>query len=76
MSTEKPFTMKVQGMHCGGCVSRVRKALEQLGVACDEVEIGTVRGTFDTTEITPEQLMAAIQSVGYTGAFEAADGFG
>jgi Cu+-exporting ATPase len=30
------FTFSIDGMHCGGCVSRVKKALQPLA---DEVEV-------------------------------------
>lgn len=57
-------TFRIDGMHCGGCVARVTRALKPLA---DDVEV-----TLDpplarldvTAPLTPEQVRAAVAAVG------------
>ncbi len=63
---EAPFTLKVDGMHCGNCVRRVKAALEAVdGVTLDDVEVGRVTGTFDSEETNPSALADAVTRAGY-----------
>ena len=49
----------IEGMHCDGCVQRVRRTLEKLdGVAVREVKIGSADVSAD-----PAQEAAVIQAV-------------
>ncbi|MDZ7638158.1 MAG: heavy metal-associated domain-containing protein [Bryobacterales bacterium] len=43
-SKSRPILLEIDGMHCDGCVRRVRKLLEMAGAAeVDQVEIGSAR---------------------------------
>ena len=64
--SDTPFTLKVEGMHCGSCVRRVKSALEAVeGVTLDQVEVGRVTGSFDPEETTPAALADVVTRAGY-----------
>lgn len=61
-------TLKIEGMMCGHCEARVKKALEELPqVAAAEVshESGTAKVTL-SADISDEALKAAVEAQGYT----------
>jgi copper chaperone len=59
-------TIKIEGMSCGHCVMRVKKAVDALtGVDTADVEIGTAKVKFDGTKVTKEDIEAAIAKAGY-----------
>lgn len=61
-------TLKVEGMTCGGCVLGVRKVLGKLdGVGKTEVSYEKQRAvvTYDSVNVTVEQMIAAIKTLGY-----------
>jgi copper chaperone CopZ len=61
------FDLKITGMHCGGCVRRVTKALSSLpSVALEAVDVGRARGRFDPERATEQQLRSAIAMLGFT----------
>ena len=61
------FTLKIDGMHCGGCVRRVSQVLaETPGVAVNEVSMGTARLSFEQGPAPVEAAIAAIARAGYT----------
>ena len=60
----KTVEVKVTGMMCGGCASKVHKVLQETaGVLDDEVkypgDVAIVK--YDPKEITPESIVEAIQ---------------
>jgi copper chaperone len=58
--------LKVEGMSCMHCVGRVRKALDALkGVQSADVQIGTVKVSFDETKLRKEDIEKAITEAGY-----------
>ena len=64
----KEVVIKVEGMMCDGCKSGVEKALNaQPGVreAVVDLKAGTAAVKFDEAAVTPEQLRAAVEDVGY-----------
>lgn len=65
MQTE---VLKVSGMTCGGCVSKVTKALKSIN-GVDEVNVslagGEARVQFDARLTSSAQLTAAVQEAGY-----------
>ncbi len=64
MRTER---IKVEGMSCGHCVSRVEDALKGIdGVRVDSVEIGEVVVALAPEEGAKDAVLAAIESAGYT----------
>lgn len=68
------ITLRVTGMHCDGCESRVEKALGRLeGVrrAKADHQTGEVRVAFEPARTRPEELQVTIERVGYAVAVEA-----
>lgn len=64
--TRPEFALSIEGMHCNGCVQRVRKALEALdGVELREVSVGSARGTYDPDELAQSALPEAIRAIGF-----------
>jgi copper chaperone CopZ len=56
----------LEGMHCGGCVTRLTHTLKKLkGVQVEGVQIGSARVTYEKTAITPEEIQAAIRQAGW-----------
>jgi copper chaperone len=68
MSIEKKV-FQVEGMSCGHCVSRVKKAVGELKSVCSvEVDLKgkSVEVQFDASHITPADIIFAIEEQGYT----------
>jgi copper chaperone len=65
------FTLRIEGMHCGGCVRRVSQALAATpGVEVKEVSVGAARLS-STEEPAPVDLaIAAVAKAGYTAHLE------
>ncbi len=60
------LNMKIEGMSCGHCVMRVKKAVSALpGVADSEVEVGSAKVRFDETKLKREQIERAVKDAGY-----------
>jgi copper chaperone CopZ len=58
------FTLQIEGMHCGACVQRVTRALNQVpGTQVDEVRVGAARLHADTS--APDAYLAAIRKAGF-----------
>jgi copper chaperone CopZ len=64
---QNQLSLSIDGMHCSACVRRVTNALTQLeGVAVDSVEIGSARVNFDQSRVSPDQIVAAVNHIGFT----------
>ena len=60
--------LKVTGMTCGGCASKVTHALKAINGVGDVhvlLAAGEVNVQFDEQLTTPEQLKSAVQRAGY-----------
>ena len=59
--------LQIQGMHCGACVRRVTGALEKLGggVKVNSVEVGSASVSIDPQQVRPEQLVEAVNRIGF-----------
>lgn len=63
----------VNGMYCGGCVAATRATLRRLPGVQDagadlvsaEQETGTAWVIYDPKQVAPEQIIAAIEKLGY-----------
>jgi copper chaperone CopZ len=65
MST--PLKLAIEGMHCGGCVTRVTNALSKVdGVEVGKVEIGSAQVVYDESKATPQQVAEAVNRIGFT----------
>jgi Cu+-exporting ATPase len=63
---DTPFSLRIEGMHCGGCVRRVHKALGDIpGVDVDTVEVGAATGSFDAADTDVAELVAAVAQLGF-----------
>lgn len=60
------LTLSIEGMHCGACVRRVTNALGALsGVTVEAVEVGSARVSYDSGAVSPEQIAAAVNKIGF-----------
>ncbi len=58
------LTFQIDGMHCGACVQRVTRALNQVpGTQVDEVRVGAARLRGESA--SPEPYVAAIRKAGF-----------
>jgi copper chaperone CopZ len=58
--------LQIQGMHCGACVRRVTSALEKVGgVKINNVEVGSASVAIDPQQVRPEQLVEAVNRIGF-----------
>jgi copper chaperone len=63
--------LKIEGMHCEGCVRRVTQALNALGgVRVDSVEVGSASVILDPAQTSPEQVAAAVNGMGFKACAE------
>lgn len=64
MST--PLKLAIEGMHCGGCVTRVTNALAKLdGVEVGKVEVGAAEVVYDESKLTAHQVADAVNRIGF-----------
>lgn len=66
------LTLKIEGMHCDGCVRRVTAALQKVeGVEVKSVRVGGAEVSFDAAKAGPEAIAAAVTKIGFAAAPEA-----
>ncbi|HMK43207.1 MAG TPA: cation transporter [Dissulfurispiraceae bacterium] len=58
-------TIMISGMSCQHCVSRVKKAIDALGVTSSDVTIGTASVSYDDTKIAIAAIKKSIEDAGY-----------
>ncbi len=66
-------TFKIEGMTCGGCELGVKMTIKKLdGVESVEAsyEDGEAEVVYDPKTVTPEDIIAAIEDLGYSAKFE------
>ena len=62
----REITLRIGGMSCSHCQQAVRGALAAIpGVEIDTVTIGSATVRFDPAKTSVDQLVAAIDDVGY-----------
>ncbi|HEY3492788.1 MAG TPA: cation transporter, partial [Solirubrobacterales bacterium] len=68
--------LPIEGMTCSSCAGRVEKSLNGLDGVEATVNFATERATvnFDPSRIAPEDLVGAVEGVGYAASLPAADG--
>ena len=65
------FTLRIEGMHCGGCVRRVSQALAATaGVEVREVSVGAARISSAEEPAPIELAIAAVAKAGYAAHLE------
>jgi copper chaperone len=64
---EQEIKLKIDGMHCDGCVRRVTHALNTTGgVQVNFVEIGSASVTVDFARVSSDKIEAALENIGFT----------
>lgn len=59
-------TLSIEGMHCDHCVDAVRDALEDVeGLFVQSVSIGQADVTYDSSNVSVEDVVAALEDAGY-----------
>jgi copper chaperone len=68
---ENKAKLSIEGMHCDACARRVTKALNGVeGVRVESVEVGSASVAFDAATVAPEQIVAAVDRIGFTAHIE------
>ena len=58
--------LEIEGMSCGHCVAAVSQALKELpGVNVEQVRIGSAEITYEPAQVSPEQIVLAVEDAGY-----------
>ena len=68
--------LKISGMSCASCVARIEKVVSRLeGVSAARVNLAAEKGVveYDPTLVTPAELMAAVDSLGFKAALTEQD---
>lgn len=66
----KETNLKIEGMHCAGCSTRLEKVLNNLdGVEIAKVSLEEKKATikYDETKINIENIKEAIEDAGFKG---------
>lgn len=66
----KETNLKIEGMHCAGCSTRLEKVLNDLeGVETAKVSLEEKKATikYDETKINIENIKEAIEDAGFKG---------
>ncbi len=66
----KETNLKIEGMHCAGCSTRLEKVLNNLeGVETAKVSLEEKKATikYDETKINIENIKEAIEDAGFKG---------
>jgi len=66
--------LPIQGMTCASCASRIERKLNKLDGVSASVNYATEKASvdYDADAVAPEQLVAAVEAVGYSAALPAA----
>ena len=63
--------LKIDGMHCEGCVRRVTNALAGVkGVRVNSVKVGAATVEFDPSAACPEEIAGAVDRIGFRAQVE------
>ena len=63
--------LSIEGMHCGGCVRRVKTALQGFkGVELGPVEVGSAEMIFHPVQASAEEIAAAVNRIGFTARIQ------
>jgi P-type Cu+ transporter len=80
LATKSPrrLDLPIEGMTCSSCAGRVEKSLNRLDGVEATVNFATERATveFDSDQVQPEQLLGAVESVGYSASLPSAEAGG
>jgi Cu+-exporting ATPase len=73
---EERLDLPIEGMTCSSCAGRVEKRLNELDGVEATVNFATERATvnFDPARVAPEDLVGAVEDVGYAASLPKVDG--
>ncbi|HEX6204742.1 MAG TPA: heavy metal translocating P-type ATPase [Solirubrobacterales bacterium] len=73
---EERLDLPIEGMTCSSCAGRVEKRLNELAGVEATVNFATERATvsFDPARVAPEDLVGAVEDIGYAASLPKADG--
>ena len=58
--------LHIEGMHCGACVARVKKALDSVpSVQTRDVQVGSAELVYDPAAVEEEAILAAVRKAGF-----------
>ena len=61
--------LSIQGMHCGGCASKVSTALQSVpGANVENVAVGSARISFDPKKTSAAALIGVVDKLGFKAA--------
>ncbi len=69
--SDSTVSLKIEGMHCGMCVSRIEKALNALkGVSEATVSLEKNRADvrYDSEMVKSEDMISAVEEAGYSAS--------
>jgi copper chaperone len=68
---QNALRLSIEGMHCGGCVQRVTRALEGVeGVELGSVDLGSAEMTFRPDWTSADEIEAAVNRIGFSARIE------
>jgi len=70
-NSDSAISLKVEGMHCGMCVSRIEKALKELdGVSEATVSLDENKADvrYDSGMVKPEDMISVVEEAGYSAS--------
>jgi Cu+-exporting ATPase len=75
-AVEERLELPIEGMTCSSCAGRVEKSLNKLEGVEATVNFATERATveFDPERVEPEQLLGAVEEIGYKASLPDAEG--
>src|SRR4051812_6229781 len=75
-ATKDRLELPIEGMTCASCAGRLEKSLNRLQGVEATVNFATERASveFDPAQVEPDQLLGAVESVGYSAALPAPAG--
>lgn len=62
----KNLQLTIEGMHCGGCVTRLSNTLRKMeGLELRHAEVGAAEVSYDDERVSREQIAAAVERIGF-----------
>jgi P-type Cu+ transporter len=73
---EERLEFPIEGMTCSSCAGRIEKSLNRIDGVAASVNFATERASvaFDRERVAPEELVGAVESVGYSATLPSAAG--
>lgn len=67
MPMSTTLKLSIDGMHCGGCVTRVTNTLKKLdGLEVRDVQVGSAEVSYDEARLQPTAIVEAVNRIGFT----------